>query len=105
MEYQIQHIQNKLQELRSLILIFKNESAVWLASAINKLEVMRVELSHEIKPLINPRHRMTSMRNIQHPLSRRTVTQRAYWALGQLVGAPVRNFFAESVPSSSERCP
>ena len=35
---------------------------------------------------------MTSIRNIQHPLSIQNVTQRAYWALGQPVGAPVRNF-------------
>ena len=92
MEYQIQHIQNKLQKLRSLILIFKGESAVWLANAIKKLEVKRVELSHGIKPLINPTNTMKSIQNIQQQSFNRAVNQRAYWAPGQPVGAPVRNF-------------
>ena len=84
MKYKIHHIQQKkLQELRSLIQIFKGDSAIWLTNAILKLEVKRVKLFNGNRFLCHPKNTKTSIS---------VVNQRAYWALGQLVGAPVRNF-------------
>ena len=84
MEYQIHNIENKLQELRSLILIFKGESAIWLTNAIINLDIKRVELSNGNRSLFHLTNAMTSIN---------AVNQRAYWAPGQPVGAPVSNFW------------
>ena len=92
MDYQIQQIENKLQELRRLIPVFKGESAIWLANEIIKWEVKRVEIANVNRPLSHPTNTMASISDIQQTHTLRDVNQRAYWAPGQPVGAPVRNF-------------
>ena len=92
MDYQIQHIQYKQQELRSLILVFTGEFSIWLANKIIKLKVTRVELAQANITLSQPTNTMASIRNIQQHHTLWIVTQRAYWAAGQLVGARIRNF-------------
>ena len=65
MDYQIQHIQYKQQELRSLILVFTGEFSIWLANKIIKLKVTRVELAQANITLSQPTNTMASIRNIQ----------------------------------------
>ena len=82
MNNQIQLIEDKLQVLRSLIPVFKGESAIWLANEIIKFEIKRTELINVNTLLSQQTNNMVSIRNNQH----------AYWAQGQLVGAPILNF-------------
>ena len=92
MNNQIQLIGDKLQVLRSLIPVFKGESAIWLANEIIKFELKRSELVNGNLSLTQPTNTMASVRNIHQPHTHQIIYQRAYWAPGQPVGAPVQNF-------------
>ena len=65
MNNQIQLIEDKLQVLRSLISVFKGESAIWLANEIIKFKVKETELVNRNTSLSQPTNTMVSIRNNQ----------------------------------------
>ena len=93
MDNNIQLIDDLLRKLHSSIPVFKGESAIWLANEIIKWELKLAELVNRYTP--QP-HQTNNMNNIltetDSIFNLHNFRNRAYWAPGQLVGAPVRNF-------------
>ena len=82
MDNKIQLIEDRLQDLLTLIPVFKGESAIWLVNEIIKLEVKRTKFVHENTFLSQATNTMASIRNIQQLRTHRIVNHRAYWAPG-----------------------
>ena len=93
MDNKIHLIDNLLQQLRSSLPVFKGDSAIWFANEIIKWVLKRTELinlytthSYITCNISNIRSNTTSIANTS------VIHKRAYWAPGELVGAPIRYF-------------
>ena len=93
MDNNIHLIDNLLQQLRSSLWVFKGDSAIWFANEIIKWVLKRTELinlytthSYITCNISNIRSNTTSIANTS------VIHKRAYWAPGELVGAPIRYF-------------
>ena len=79
--------------MRSSIPVFKGDAAILLANEIKKWELTRTELVNRYSTYATTTNNMRiSQSNVSSIANTPFIRNRAYWAPGQSVGEPVRNF-------------
>ena len=93
MDTNILLIDNLLQKLRSSIPVFIGDSAIWLANEINKWLLKRADLVNRYSTHANYTNNMSNIRFDSGLIANtQVIKNRAFWASGQPIGAPLRNF-------------